>query len=58
MIVEKDSKKILGAHVMGTGADEIINIFAFATKIGISTDQLKSVIFAYPTAASDIEYLI
>jgi glutathione reductase (NADPH) len=53
-IVEEGSGQILGAHVVGPGADEAINLFAMAIRHGLTADDLKRTIFAYPTGASDI----
>jgi glutathione reductase (NADPH) len=52
-----DSGKILGAHLVGPHADEVINLFALAIRHGLTTADLKSTIFAYPTGASDIGYM-
>lgn len=58
VLVEDGSGKILGAHMVGHGAEEIIHLFAFAMKHGITDDELASTVYAYPTFASDIKYLI
>lgn len=57
-IVERGSGRIVGAHLLGHGADEVINIFATAIAAGMTASDLKSVIWAYPTGGSDIVYLI
>lgn len=53
-LVEEESGHILGAHVVGPHADEVINLFALAIRHGLTADGLKQTIFAYPTGASDI----
>ena len=58
VLVEDDSGKILGAHMVGHGAEEVIHLFAFAMKHGITDDELASTVYAYPTFASDIKYLV
>jgi glutathione reductase (NADPH) len=45
---------ILGAHLLGTHAEEIINIFALAIRLGLNTNDIKDAIFSYPTKSSDI----
>jgi glutathione reductase (NADPH) len=55
-LVEEDTGRILGAHLVGPHADEVINLFGLAIRHGLTVDNLKSTIFAYPTAASDIGY--
>lgn len=53
-LVEEDTGRILGAHLVGPYADEVINLFGLAIRQGLTADDLKSTIFAYPTGASDI----
>jgi glutathione reductase (NADPH) len=36
----------------------VINLFGLAIRHGLTVDNLKSTIFAYPTAASDIGYML
>jgi glutathione reductase (NADPH) len=57
-LVEEDSGRILGAHVVGPHADEIINLFGIAIRHGLTAEALKSTIFSYPTGASDIGYML
>lgn len=57
-IVEAGTGKILGAHLVGPNAEEVINIFALAIRNGLKAGQLKDTIFAYPTGASDIGYML
>ena len=49
-----DSGRILGAHLVGPHADEVINLFGLAIRNDLTAGDLKSTIFAYPTGASDI----
>jgi glutathione reductase (NADPH) len=53
-LVEAESGRILGAHLVGPHADEVINLFGLAIRHNLTADDLKTTIFAYPTAASDI----
>ncbi len=53
-LVEEDSGRILGAHLVGPHADEVINIFGLAIRHNLTADDLKATMFAYPTGASDI----
>jgi glutathione reductase (NADPH) len=57
-LIEEDSGRILGAHLVGPHADEIINLFGIAIRHGLTVDDLKSTIFAYPTGASDVGYML
>jgi glutathione reductase (NADPH) len=58
VIVEEGSSRILGAHLIGPHADEVINVFALAIRHGLKSEDLKNTIFGYPTAASDIGYML
>lgn len=53
IIVEKSSDQVLGMHMMGTDAGEIIQGFAAAMKCGITKEQLDSTIGIHPTAAEE-----
>ncbi len=57
-LVEEKSGRILGAHLLGAHAEEVINIFALAIRTGLKADDLKTMIYAYPTSASDISYMV
>jgi glutathione reductase (NADPH) len=57
-LVEDGTERILGAHLLGSHAEEIVNIFALAVRAGLSARDLKDMVYAYPTGASDIDYLI
>ena len=57
-LIEEEAGHILGAHLVGPHADEVINLFGLAIRRGVTADDLKSTIFAYPTGASDIGYML
>jgi glutathione reductase (NADPH) len=57
-LVEEGTDRILGAHLVGPYADEVINLFALAIRNGLTSEALKTTIFAYPTGASDIGYML
>ena len=57
-IVEKGSDRVLGAHLLGTHADEVINLFALAIREGVTATALKHQIYAYPTTGSDVPYML
>lgn len=58
VVIEKSSGRVLGAHLLGPNAEEVINVFALAVRQGLTASQLKDMIWAYPTAGSDIVYLL
>ncbi len=57
-LVEEDTDRILGAHLVGPHAEEVINLFVLAIRHGLTTKNLKTTMFAYPTGASDIGYML
>jgi len=58
VLIEEDTERILGAHILGQHAEEVINIFAVAIRLGIKAGDIKQTIFAYPTNSSDISYML
>jgi glutathione reductase (NADPH) len=54
VMVEENTDQILGAHLVGPNADEVINIFGLAIRQGLTAEDLKTTMFAYPTGASDV----
>lgn len=58
VLVEEGTDRILGAHLLGPNAAEVINLFAVAIRLRIPADDLKQVIFAYPTSGSDIRFML
>jgi glutathione reductase (NADPH) len=57
-LVEDGTDRILGAHLLGIDAEEIVNIFALAIRAGLGARDLKEMVFTYPTGASDVRYMI
>ncbi len=57
-LVDESSGRVLGAHLVGPHADEVINLFGLAIRHDLTADDLKSTMFAYPTGASDIGYML
>src|SRR3989449_8190197 len=53
-LVEEGTGRILGAHLLGQHAEEVINLFGLAIRTGIRASDLKHTLFAYPTSASDL----
>jgi glutathione reductase (NADPH) len=58
VIIDAETRHILGAHLLGHNADEAINIFALAIKFGLTADQVKNTIWSYPTYISDLKYML
>ncbi len=57
-LVEDGTERILGAHLLGLHAEETVNIFGLAVRTGLSARDLKDMVYAYPTSASDITSMV
>lgn len=58
VILGEEDGRFLGAHLFGHNAGEAINIFAMAMKFGLTNQDLKTMLWAYPTSVSDLKYMI
>ena len=58
VLVEEGTDRILGAHLLGSQAEEVINLFALAIRSGIPAKDLKNALFAYPSHGSDVGYML
>ena len=57
-IVDRRTGRILGAHIVGHNAEEVINLFALAIAQRATAEDLRSLLWAYPTSSSEIVYLL
>lgn len=58
VLIDRSRDLIVGAHLLGPDYGELINTFALAIKLGLTTRQLKSATTAYPTTGSDLASLL
>jgi glutathione reductase (NADPH) len=58
VLIEEGTDRILGAHLLGPNAAEVINLFAIAIRLRLPAHELKDVIFAYPSSGSDIRFTL
>lgn len=58
VLIEEGSGRILGAHLFGPHADEVMNLFLLAMYAELPAAALKGVLFGYPTGASDVPYMV
>ena len=54
MIVERGGQKVVGIHVIGLDAPEIVQGFAVAVKSGLTKQQFDATIGIHPTAAEEL----
>ncbi len=58
VIVHKTEDRVLGAHILGPGAEELINVFTLAIRYRLPVSQLRDTVFGYPTYGSDAVYML
>ena len=58
IVIDKKTQRIMGAHLLGPEAAEMINMFALAMKMNAMLNDLSSTLFVFPTFISDIESMI
>jgi glutathione reductase (NADPH) len=58
VLVEEGTDRILGAHLLGNEAEEVINLFGVAIRSGMRATDLKHMLYAYPTRGSDVPYML
>jgi glutathione reductase (NADPH) len=54
LVVDSKTDKILGCHIFGFDAAEIIQMAAVALKMGATKENFDSVIALHPTAAEEL----
>jgi len=58
IIVNQRNDQILGAHLLSPMASELINLIAMAIKHEMTTADIKSLNFSYPSWGNDIKYML
>lgn len=56
VVLEQDSGRIVGAAVLSTEAEQVINYLDFVIQQRLSSVDINQMIMAYPTLASDLTY--
>ncbi|HEX8232009.1 MAG TPA: glutathione-disulfide reductase [Caulobacteraceae bacterium] len=54
LVVDAESERILGCHIVGDDAPEVIQVAAIAVKLGVTKSQWDSVTALHPTAAEEL----
>jgi glutathione reductase (NADPH) len=54
VIVDKSSNKVLGVHILGHGAGEMIQCLGIAIKMGATKDDFDATLAVHPTAAEEL----
>lgn len=53
-IIADESGKLLGAHIVGYGADELMPILNYAVTTGMNAEDFRDMIFIHPTLTENI----
>jgi glutathione reductase (NADPH) len=53
LVVDRTSQRVLGAHMLGPDAPEIIQAMAIAVKLGATKQQFDEAVAIHPTAAEE-----
>jgi glutathione reductase (NADPH) len=54
LVIDADSDKVLGCHMLGADAAEIVQMAAVALKLGVTKAQLDSIMPLHPSAAEEL----
>lgn len=54
LIVDQESRRVVGLHVVGPEAGEIVQGFAVAIKAGLTKEQFDETVGIHPTAAEEL----
>ena len=58
VVIDKSTDRILGAHLLGHDAEELIHIFALAIKHRITATELRDFVYGFPTFSADIKSIL
>jgi glutathione reductase (NADPH) len=54
LVVDMKTDKVLGVHILGSDAAEIVQMAAVAMRLGVTKDQLDSTRALHPSAAEEL----
>ncbi|MDD3311981.1 NAD(P)/FAD-dependent oxidoreductase [Pseudodesulfovibrio sp.] len=58
VLVDAKNDRVLGAHILGHNAEEMVNLFGLAIRQGIPLSGLRNAVWAYPTCGYYLKYMI
>jgi glutathione reductase (NADPH) len=58
VLIDKKSERIVGAHLLGPHVEEAMNLFVLAMRHDLPASALREMQYAYPSASSDISYMV
>ena len=54
LVIDADSDKVLGCHILGEDAAEIVQMMAIPLKLGVTKAQLDRTMALHPSAAEEL----
>lgn len=54
LVIDKDSRRVLGCHIVGPAAGEMIQMAAIAIKMGATKEDFDRTVAVHPTAAEEL----
>ena len=57
-VISDNNGYILGAHIIGPHAEEMINLFAMAIKAKLKVADIRNMVYSYPSMGSDIGSMV
>lgn len=58
VLIDNKTDTIIGAFVFSPNAENTINLFTMAMHTSLNVNDIKNIIFTYPSISSDIKYMI
>ncbi|GAB3543936.1 dihydrolipoyl dehydrogenase family protein [Spirosoma fluminis] len=58
LLLDEDTGVLVGAHLLGAGSDELINVLTLAIRHSIPIKALSDTFFAYPSHASGLSSML
>jgi glutathione reductase (NADPH) len=55
VVLEEETRRILGAHLLGASAGELIHVFAMAMRYGLTATDLDKMVWTYPTFSAALD---
>jgi glutathione reductase (NADPH) len=58
VLIDRNSDRIIGAHILGHAGEELIHLFALAMRHDITATQVGEMIYGFPTFSADIRSML
>jgi glutathione reductase (NADPH) len=58
IVIDRGTRRVVGAHIFGPDAHEVINLFALTIRLGLKAEDLGKLLSAYPFALSNIANML